>query len=139
MLFQRDRELGLGRQSREFGVKRYSTAVLPAWLTAISRYREAAAILGEDPETRITPCGFVAYDQIESGFNENGPFLASLVGLDRIENSVGLAPGAKGPRRNGDRRRDRPSLRQAEFEGAQFPVVGRHIGFTFRPAVPRDT
>jgi hypothetical protein len=85
-LFQRDRDLGLGRQSGEFGVKRYSTAVLPAWLTAISRYREVAAILGEDPETRITPCGSVAYDQIESGFNENGPFLASLVGLDRIEN-----------------------------------------------------
>ena len=87
--------LGLSRQSRDFGVKRYSTAVLPAWLTAISRYREAAAILGEDPATRITPYGFVAYDQIESGLNENSPFLASLVGLDRIENWAGLSREAK--------------------------------------------
>ena len=34
--------------------------------------------------------GFVAYDQIESGLNENGPYLASLVGIDRIENWTGL-------------------------------------------------
>jgi all-trans-retinol 13,14-reductase len=87
--------LGLSRRSREFGTRRYSTAVLPAWLTAISRYREAAAILGEDPARRITPYGFVAYDQIESGLNENGPFLASLVGVDRIENWANLAPEAK--------------------------------------------
>jgi len=91
--------LGLSRQSRDFGVKRYSTAVLPAWLTAISRYREAAAILGEDPATRITPYGFVAYDQIESGLNENSPFLASLVGLDRIENWAGLSREAKRARK----------------------------------------
>jgi len=91
--------LGLSRQSRDFGVKRYSTAVLPAWLTAISRYREAAAMLGEDPATRITPYGFVAYDQIESGLNENSPFLASLVGLDRIENWAGLSREAKRARK----------------------------------------
>jgi all-trans-retinol 13,14-reductase len=83
--------LGLSRRSREFGVKRYSTAVLPAWLTAISRYCEAASILGEEPETRITPYGFVAYDQIDSGLNETEPYLASLVGLDRMENWAGLA------------------------------------------------
>jgi hypothetical protein len=47
--------LGLSRRSREFSVKRYSTAVLPAWLTAMSRYREAAAIPGEYPATRISP------------------------------------------------------------------------------------
>ena len=91
--------LGLNRRSREFGVKRYSTAVLPGWLTVLSRYREAAAILGEDSATRITPYGFVAYDQIGSGLNEGGPFLASLVGLDRIENWIGLAPEAKRTRK----------------------------------------
>ena len=91
--------LGLSRQSREFGVKRYSTAVLPAWLTAISRYRESAAIPGEEPAIRITPYGFVAYDQIDSGLNEGGPYLASLVGLDRIENWAGLAPQAKRARK----------------------------------------
>jgi phytoene dehydrogenase-like protein len=78
--------LGLSRQSREFGVKHYSTAILPAWLTAISRYREAAAIPGEDSATRITPY-------------QNGPFLASLVGLDRIENWAGLTTEAKRARK----------------------------------------
>jgi phytoene dehydrogenase-like protein len=92
--------LGLSRQSREFGVKRYSTAVLPGWLTAMSRYREAAAIPGEDPVTRITPYGFVAYDQIDSGLNDSGPYLASLVGLDRIENWIGLAPEGKRTRKH---------------------------------------
>src|SRR5262249_46678266 len=75
--------LGLNRQSREFGVKRYSTAVLPAWLTAISRFREAVAILGAEQATQITPYGFVAYDQIDSALNERGPYLASLVGVDQ--------------------------------------------------------
>ena len=91
--------LGLRRHSREFGVKRYSTAVLPAWLTAMSRYREAAAIPGEDPARRITPYVFAAYDQIDSGLNENGPYLASLGGLDRIENWTGLTPEAKRTRK----------------------------------------
>jgi all-trans-retinol 13,14-reductase len=91
--------LGLSRRSGDFGVKRYSTAVLPAWLTALSRYREAASILGEEPATRITPYGFVAYDQIDSGLNETGPYLASLVGLDRMENWAGLAPEKKRTRK----------------------------------------
>jgi all-trans-retinol 13,14-reductase len=91
--------LGLSRRSQEFRVKRYSTAILPAWLTAISRYREAAAIPGDDPATRISPYGFVAYDQIDSGLNQNGPFLASLVGLDRIENWADLTIEAKRTRK----------------------------------------
>jgi all-trans-retinol 13,14-reductase len=91
--------LGLSRRSREFGVKRYSTAILPPWLTAISRYREAAAIPGENPATRIPPYGFVAYDQIDSGLNQSGPFLASLVGLDRIGNWAGLTAEAKRTRK----------------------------------------
>lgn len=91
--------LGLSRHTGEFGVKRYSTAVLPAWLTAMSRYREAASILGENPASRMAPYVFVAYDQIDSGLNENAPYLASLAGLDRIENWAGLAPEAKRTRK----------------------------------------
>jgi phytoene dehydrogenase-like protein len=91
--------LGLSRRSGEFGVRRYSTAILPAWLTAISRYREAAAIPGESPAARIPPYAFVAYDQIDSGLNQDGPFLASVVGLDRIENWVHLTTEAKRTRK----------------------------------------
>ncbi|HVQ66991.1 MAG TPA: NAD(P)/FAD-dependent oxidoreductase [Bradyrhizobium sp.] len=91
--------LGLNRHSRDFGVAHYSTSVLPAWLTTLSGFRDAAAILGEESESRITPYGFVAYDQIDSGLNPDGPYLAAAVGLDRVQNWAGLTPEAKRARK----------------------------------------
>jgi all-trans-retinol 13,14-reductase len=61
---------------------------LPEWQTALHDFRDAATLLGEDPGTRMAPYVFVAYDQIESGLNENGPYLASMVGIDRLDNWV---------------------------------------------------
>ena len=75
--------LGLNRHSRDFGVEHYSTSILPAWLTTLSSFRDAAAVPGEDLD-RITPYGFVAYDQIDSGLNTEAPYLAALVGADRV-------------------------------------------------------
>jgi all-trans-retinol 13,14-reductase len=91
--------LGLSRPSREFGVRRYSTSVLPSWFSALTCYREAAALLGADPDKRVPSYGFVAYDQIDSGLNENGPYLASLVGIDRIKNWGGLGRETKRARK----------------------------------------
>jgi all-trans-retinol 13,14-reductase len=91
--------LGLSRQSREFGVRHYSTTVLPAWLSALADYRNSAAILAEDPGIRLPCYSFVAYDQIDSGLNENGPYLTSLVGIDRIENWAGLDRESKRERK----------------------------------------
>jgi len=91
--------LGLNRHSHDFGVRHYSTSVLPSWLTTLSGFRDAAAVLGEDPESRITPYGFVAYDQIDSGLNASGPYLAALVGLDRVQNWAGLTSEAKRERK----------------------------------------
>jgi phytoene dehydrogenase-like protein len=91
--------LGLNRHSRDFGVRHYSTSILPSWLTTLSGFRDAAAILGEESESRITPYGFVAYDQIDSGLNPDGPYLAALVGLDRVENWAGLTSEAKHARK----------------------------------------
>ncbi len=91
--------LGLNRHSHEFGVRHYSTSVLPSWLTTLSGFRDAAAVLGEDSQSRITPYGFVAYDQIDSGLNTDGPYLAALVGLDRIQNWTGLTAEAKHARK----------------------------------------
>jgi phytoene dehydrogenase-like protein len=34
----------------------------------------------------MVPYSFVAYDQIDSGLNQNGPYLVSIVGVDRLEN-----------------------------------------------------
>jgi all-trans-retinol 13,14-reductase len=91
--------LGLSRHSHDFGVRHYSTSVLPSWLTTLSGFRDAAAVLGEDSPGRITPYGFVAYDQIDSGLNADGPYLAALVGLDRVQNWAGLTPDAKHARK----------------------------------------
>ena len=78
--------LGLSRPSHEFGVLRYSTAILPDWVKALADLRDAAMLFGENPGTRMVPYGFVAYDQIDSGLNQNSPYLVSMVGVDRLQN-----------------------------------------------------
>jgi all-trans-retinol 13,14-reductase len=78
--------LGLSRPSHDFGVRHYSTAILPDWLNALADLRDARMFLGQDPGPRMVPYSFVAYDQIDSGLNQNGPYLVSIVGVDRLEN-----------------------------------------------------
>jgi all-trans-retinol 13,14-reductase len=91
--------LGLRARSRDFGVGHYSTSVLPSWLTSLSGFRDAAAVLADDSESRIAPYSFVAYDQIESGLNADGPYLAALAGPDRVQNWAGLSTEAKRARK----------------------------------------
>ena len=90
--------LGLDRPSRAFGVRHYSAAVMPDWMTALGDIRDGAALLRDDPSDRVPPYGFAAYDQIDSGLNQNGPYLISLVGADRLENWAGLDTAARGAR-----------------------------------------
>ncbi|WP_441232392.1 phytoene desaturase family protein [Bradyrhizobium sp. 1200_D9_N1_1] len=91
--------IGLSRPSDDFGVRHYSTSVLPGWLTKLSGFREAGALLGEDPPARLPPYGFVAYDQIDTGLNERPPYLGALVGVDRLANWTGLSAEAKRSRK----------------------------------------
>jgi phytoene dehydrogenase-like protein len=118
--------LGLSRRSHEFGVRHYSTSILPSWLTTLSGIGEAAGILGEESEHRITPYSFVAYDQIDSGLNEAGPTLASLAGLDRVENWAGLTTEAKRARK--DRWMDRIIADlDRQFPGIAGAIVHREM------------
>jgi phytoene dehydrogenase-like protein len=91
--------IGLNRHSGEFGVRHYSTSILPSWLGSLAGLRESAALLGETSSTRLPPYGFVAYDQIASGLNTEGPYLCAVVGLDRIENWIGLGSNDKRARK----------------------------------------
>jgi all-trans-retinol 13,14-reductase len=91
--------LGLREHSGEFGVRTYSTSILPSWLTTLSGFRDATALLGDNSQSRITPYGFVAYDQIDSGLNTDGPYLAALVGFDQVQNWTGLTAEAKHARK----------------------------------------
>lgn len=118
--------LGLSRHSHDFGVRHYSTSILPSWLTTLSGFRDAAAVLGEDKEDRVTPYGFVAYDQIDSGLNPDGPYLAALAGLDRVQNWTGLAPEAKHARK--ERWMDRiVADLDRQFPGIAAAIVHREM------------
>jgi all-trans-retinol 13,14-reductase len=87
--------LGLSRPSHEFGVRLYSTTILPDWMTTLGSFREAGTFLREDPGKRTPPYGFVAYDQIDSGLNQTGPYLVSMVGVDRLANWTDVDADAK--------------------------------------------
>jgi all-trans-retinol 13,14-reductase len=78
--------LGLRRPAREFGVGSYSNFVIPEWMRSLSDMRQASAILGADPDSRLPPYVLVDYGQIDSGLNQTGTQLVSLCGSDRLEN-----------------------------------------------------
>jgi phytoene dehydrogenase-like protein len=113
--------LGLSRSSREFGVRRYSTAILPDWVKALADLRQAGAMLHKDPGIRMVPYGVVAYDQIDSGLNQNAPYLVSIVGVDRLENWADLDAAVKRLRKA--RWMDRII---ADLD-SQFPGIGRAV------------
>jgi all-trans-retinol 13,14-reductase len=113
--------VGLNRRSHEFGVRSYSTAILPDWQTALNDFRDGATLLGDDPGTRMAPYVLVAYDQIDSGLNENGPYLASMVGIDRLDNWVTTDIDAK------RRRKTRWMDRVIADLDIQFPGIGSAV------------
>ena len=65
----------------------------------------------------MVPYGFVAYDQIDSGLNQNGPYLVSMVGVDQLENWADIAADARPARK--ERWMDRII---ADLDG-QFPGI----------------
>lgn len=82
--------LGLSRPARDFGVRAYSTFIMPGWQRAFAQMREAADVIAARTGTRMPPYVLVDYRQIDSGLNEIGPGLVTLCGADRIENWSGL-------------------------------------------------
>ena len=92
--------LGLNRRPREFGVKSYSTYLLPEWMTSLSSKRENAKLLSRSPGEKMPSIVFVDYSVIDSGINEQSPFLASITGLDHVDNWAGLTKEQYDQRRN---------------------------------------
>jgi all-trans-retinol 13,14-reductase len=91
--------IGLKRPASEFGVNRYSTFLLPAWLKSLRDFREAPTVLAEESSSRMPPYVFVDYGRIDSGLNQAGPYLGSLCGMDSIENWTTLTREANRARR----------------------------------------
>jgi all-trans-retinol 13,14-reductase len=80
-------------------VSRYSTFVLPGWLTHLRDFRDAPSVLGEEVGSRIPPYVFVDYSRIDSGLNPSPPYSATFCGSDNIGNWTGLTPEASRARR----------------------------------------
>ena len=81
---------GVSRPPREFGVKSYSTFVVPDWMSSLSQMREASALMGEAPGARMPYYVLVDFSRIDSGLNETGSSVLSLCSGDRLENWASL-------------------------------------------------
>lgn len=84
---------GVNRLPREFGVRNYSTFVIPDWMHSLSQMREASALMAAAPSARggrIPYYVLVDYSRIDSGLNESGPFVVSLCSGDRLDNWASL-------------------------------------------------
>jgi len=91
---------GLKVNPAQFGLKAYSTILLPSWVTALSDYPRSAAVLGANPNGKMPVLGIANYGAIESGLDETGPVLVSVVGVDEISNWRGLPKEQEIARRN---------------------------------------
>ena len=81
---------GVNRPPREFGVRSYSTFVIPGWMHSLSQMREASALLAAAPAGRVPYYVAVDFSRIDSGLNKQGPYLLSLCSGDRLDNWASL-------------------------------------------------
>jgi phytoene dehydrogenase-like protein len=77
--------LGLSRPPREFGVRGYSTQLLPPWMTRLEDYPQGAALMAGEPAGRMPPFAIVDYAAIDSGVPAP-PYVLSIFGPDRLSN-----------------------------------------------------
>ena len=89
---------GLSVPPAKLGLDRYSVAVLPDWMTALSQTSESARIFTADPGDRMPSYAIANYGAIDSGLGD-GPVLVSVVGVDRFDNWAALAPQDEKDRR----------------------------------------
>ena len=73
-----DGAFGLNRPAREFGIRGYSTSIIPDWMRSLSQMRDSRRHHGDAPGERMPSYGIVDFNQIDSGLNETAPYLVSL-------------------------------------------------------------
>ncbi|MDR3463597.1 MAG: NAD(P)-binding protein [Beijerinckiaceae bacterium] len=83
---------GIGAPPAKFGLVRYGTMVLPEWMKSLRDTAACAGLLGSAPAGRLPAYGIANYSAIDSGLDDGGPALISVVGLDRLSNWAGLTP-----------------------------------------------
>lgn len=90
---------GLKTNPAAFGLKAYSTVLLPSWIEALSEFPQSAALLAAAPSGKMPVLSIVNYGAIRSGLDENGPILVSAVGVDAAANWRGLSKAEETARR----------------------------------------
>jgi phytoene dehydrogenase-like protein len=83
--------LGMQRRPSELGVRSYSTFLFPAWITSLRQIADGVPLLGTDPGTRVPQFVLVDYSALDTGLNPTAPYLATITGLDRLENWSALS------------------------------------------------
>jgi phytoene dehydrogenase-like protein len=84
---------GLCEPPATFGLNRYSTILVPDWMTALRDHRASADVLAALPGERMPLLAIVSYAAIDSGLG-GPPFPVSVVGVDRVGNWQGLDAAA---------------------------------------------
>ncbi len=77
--------LGLSKPPREFGIKVYSTQLLPPDMTRLSDYARGATLMAQEPADRMPPMSIVDYAAIDSGVPAP-PYVLSVLGPDHLSN-----------------------------------------------------
>ncbi len=113
--------LGLSRRPSEFGIRSYSSFLLPRWIKRLTDFRQCAGFLGAAAAGAPAPLlTVVDYSAIDSGF-EGPPYPVSVVGLDRVENWAGL------DKDDYDARRKQWLDRIVGIIDSEFPGFGSHV------------
>lgn len=90
---------GVSEPPSKFGLKDFSTIVLPGWMTALGDTAKSSGLLAENPTGRMPAFGIANYGAIDAGLSQSDPTLVSVVGTDRLSNWAGLSPEAEKDRR----------------------------------------
>ena len=77
--------LGLSKPPREFGIKFYSTQILPRDMTRLADYAKGATLMAQEPGDVMPPMSVVDYAAIDSGVPAP-PHVLSVLGPDHLSN-----------------------------------------------------
>src|SRR6201996_3768100 len=77
--------LGLAKPPREFGIKVYSTQLMPPDMKRFADYAQGARLMANEPGERMPPMSVVDYAAVDSGVPAP-PYVLSVLGPDHLSN-----------------------------------------------------
>jgi phytoene dehydrogenase-like protein len=91
--------LGLSQPPANFGMRTFSTFLLPPWMKRLADFRRGADLLAGPPQGDMPALAVVNYSTIDSGLG-GPPYPVSIVGTDNIANWDGLDDAAYAEKRD---------------------------------------